>query len=208
MREAVRRSGGRPLRDREQIAAAVCTLLAAYFAAGAPRVSETGIGSYEEWNLLCRQPVLWATANGLAGALPWKLGDPGASLLRSAEVVDDIAAAKSDFVLGLHILSEGRPFTGRDAANWLQATNDDEAGTVARTRDAFLELSPGRPVITAVAVGKKLALLRGQHYSGFVLRDRRSSANSSVWQVVASTKISERIVTSERTGTRYVQRTI
>lgn len=174
------------LRDREQIAAAVCTLLAAYFAAGAPRMSETGIGSYEEWDLLCRQPVLWAAANGFADVLPWKLGDPGASMLRSAEVVDDIAVAKADLVRGLHILSEGKPFTGRDVADWLQAANDDDGGVLARTRDAYMELSPGRSAITAVAAGRKMSQMRDQHYSGLVLRNRKSSANSAVWQVVIS----------------------
>ncbi len=60
---------------RQELITAALTLLDGFIAAGKPRVIENRLKSYEEWDGLIRQCILWLNAEGIA-----ELGDPIASI--------------------------------------------------------------------------------------------------------------------------------
>jgi hypothetical protein len=106
------------LRLRRSIAEAACVIWRAYYAASAPDVVRGDAGGFADWNRLCRQPVLWLAREGLAGSLPWPIGDPAASMLADTSTTDPEIEALAEMLRALDELSEGSPFTAAEAAVW------------------------------------------------------------------------------------------
>jgi hypothetical protein len=173
------------LRDRMRIAQAVCTVLAAYFAAGAPRIADDDAGGFTDWVRLCRQPLLWVAREVLSDHLPWELGDPAASMLVSPDLFDSEVDAHGDLLLALHGLSEGTGFTSRDVLNWWKAGVNNDEGPFAALSEALAEFYTGRTEPTAKSLGRVLMHRRDRAVRGLRLRTREdSSSNARVWRVV------------------------
>ncbi len=66
---------------RQELVAAALTLLCGFVAAGKPRFTKDRLASFEEWDDLIRQCVLWLNAEGIA-----ELGDPTTSIGRAKEL--------------------------------------------------------------------------------------------------------------------------
>jgi hypothetical protein len=65
---------------RHLLVAAALTLLRGFIVAGQPRTTRDRLASYERWDDLIRQCVLWAADQGIAG-----LGDPTACIQQAKE---------------------------------------------------------------------------------------------------------------------------
>ena len=68
------------LDHRDELWAAALTLLRGYQTAGAPRMTKDRFGSFEQWDALVRQAVLWIQSQQVANV---ELGDPCASAIEN-----------------------------------------------------------------------------------------------------------------------------
>jgi len=173
------------LAGRVGIAESVCTVLMAYFNDGAPDVVKGDAGGYDDWNRLCRQPVLWLAREGFADALPWgPLDDPAAGLLADPADSDPEVAALGELLRALHALADGDSFTSQQVREWRDAGLSNPGEVVGRVRDALIDIS-GRADQTAGALGKVLGYRRERTVNGLRLISA-SHKGSSVWRVVRS----------------------
>lgn len=133
------------LRQRRRIAAAACTIWAAYFAAGSPDIVKGDAGGFSDWNRLCRQPVLWLVREGLADGLPWQLGDPAGSMLADATYSDPEVEALGDLLHSLHEVHAGSPFLAAEVLALYKAGSVGSGEAVpGRVRSAVDDLMGGR----------------------------------------------------------------
>ena len=174
------------LRDRMQIAEAVCTVVVAYFNAGAPCIAADSAGGFNDWVRLCRQPLMWAQREGQTDLLGWQLGDPAASLMASPDFLDSETEAHGDLLTALHVLSEGHSFTSREVLAWWKS-GEGLSGDSPRVllREAVTELVSGRTEPTAKSLGRVLLYRRDRAVRGLCLRTKDdSAANARAWRVV------------------------
>lgn len=72
------------VRNRQRLVVAVLTLLSGYIAAGRPKMAPGRLASFEEWDDMVRQPVVWLSQQGIAG-----LCDPTTRLTEAAAADPD-----------------------------------------------------------------------------------------------------------------------
>ena len=174
------------LRLRRRIAEAVCTVLRAYFAAGAPVVVAGDAGGFGDWNLLCRQVVLWIAREGLAeGVLPWlSLGDPAASMLADPSASDPELESHGDLLIALNALSEGRPFTAAEAHKWHAAGAHDADSVSGQFRSAVIECT-GKVDLSVKGLGRTFRYRRDRVVGGLkLLMCSPEGARMCLWRVV------------------------
>lgn len=71
--------------QRQQLVANALTIIRAWFAAGSPRLGKGKTGSFDLWDDLVRQPVVWiSTLAEVEGGLP-EFADPFAAVFRQSE---------------------------------------------------------------------------------------------------------------------------
>ena len=172
------------LAQRRRIADAVCTVQRAWFAAGAPTIVRGDAGGFSDWNVLCRQPILWVAREGLTDGLPFgPIGDPAASMLADASASDPDLEATGDLIRALWALTDGKPFTAGEALQWFSGAglhDDDAAGLL---RSAVVECA-GRQEVSARALGRVLMYRRDRVIGG--LKIVASSGGRVVtWRVLA-----------------------
>ncbi|MDP1899276.1 MAG: hypothetical protein Q8K96_02325 [Rubrivivax sp.] len=173
------------LKQRRQIAEAVCCVLRAYFDAGAPDTIKGDAGGFADWNRLCRQPVLWLAREGLADGLPWTLGDPAGSMLADPAAGDPEIEATGDLLRALHEIADGAVFTAADVVKWAgMGQHAGEGSPFGALRSAVLECV-GRAELTARSMGRVLMNRRDRPTGGWKLLTRAGHDNTKVWRVVA-----------------------
>lgn len=179
---------GRALAERLTIGAAVCTVMAGFYCAGAPMTGR-GEAGFAAWSRMIRGCVLWLQAEGLteeAGIGP--VGDPATSILDDAGADDPDQAALGQLLRGLHgIFTNGAPFTSADVMG-LWARGDGAGGDAADVVEALGEmLRAGKPTHTPKTIGHALKNRRDRITGGLVLRtlgtDRK---DKQLWAVVES----------------------
>lgn len=108
------------VRDRRrEMHIAALTILRGFFARGAPRQTSTTAGSFEDWDRVVRQCVIWLGRSGLAGV---GLGDPYATAVSNMETDED-SKTLIDLLHAWHAVFGETPAAARDAL--LQAGWDD-----------------------------------------------------------------------------------
>lgn len=172
------------LTHRRRIAVAACTVQRAYLAAGAPVIIRGDAGGFADWDRLCRQPVLWLQEAGLLDRLGWEIGDwttdqrglladPAASMLADASASDPELEALHGLLGAMWALSQGEPFTSREALQWFR---DGEASganpAAAEVHSAVVDLMgrQGARELTARSMGRLMANRKDRVVGGFALR--------------------------------------
>lgn len=173
------------LRQRRVIAVAACTVLRAYFAAGAPDIVAGDAGGFSAWNRLCRQPVLWLQREGLADGLPWGLGDPAASMLADVSQSDPEIEALADMLRGLNALTDGEPFSSADAAAWFEIGEHHKDEASGQFRAAVKDLTGARESGSR-HMGQTLKNRRDRRAGGLKLLAGGRDYRGSWWRVVAA----------------------
>lgn len=181
------------LRDRLKIAEAACTLLAGYWAAGAPRLASDDAGGYVQWSDLCRHPVLWAESRGLCSGLGWgAVGDPAASLLVDSAALDPEIASLGDLLRSLNALSggEGSGFTAKQVAGWFTegagfpSTDDGAHRTLYEALKDILGHRVANSEPSARTLGITLRNRRERVVGGLKLLCGTAKGSSNSWRIV------------------------
>lgn len=174
------------LAQRRQIAEAACTILAAYFAAGAADTARGDAGGYADWNRLCRQPVLWITAQGYSDALPWQvMGDPAATLLSDPASSDPEVEATGDLLRALWLATNGGDFFASNLAEWFRtgADSTDQDSPTFRIFEAVKDCCGPRADPSTRTLGRVLMNRRDRVVGGLKLIGR-DTRDSKMWRVV------------------------
>ena len=128
---------------RQEIISAALTLLHGYVRAGRPKLAKSGMGSFEDWNDLVRQCVLWIKAEGYAGDI--EIGDPYEAIREAKQENPQMDIRNTIFESLGNIFPKERAFSVADAiARAIEADSVDHdplAEPKTQLRDAFLEIA-------------------------------------------------------------------
>jgi len=151
---------------RQEIVAAALTLMSNFIAAGCPRDPSAGgrLGSFDQWDELVRQCVLWLNREGIA-----ELGDP----IHCVEATKASEPGRQLLTAFLHAVSErwgSEPWQVRDLIFYADHGTDlhDAMADIAGDRHAFKS-------INARKLGKWIAAHRGTRSGGIYLDQREQS---------------------------------
>ncbi|MBE0548419.1 MAG: hypothetical protein IH627_12385 [Rubrivivax sp.] len=176
---------------RREVAVAVCTVLRAYFVAGAPdtvggedKIVGGDVGGFRDFNRLCRQAVLWLSSERLAGGLPWEMGDPSASQLSDPIALDPATAATHALLQALLDVSDGGDFAAHEVVRWCELGQTNSTSEHGRVRDAVRDVANGKDRPTAQTVGMVLAHRRERVAGGLKLLSRSGGGPVRSWRVV------------------------
>ena len=155
------------VRNRQQLVASALTLLSGYVAAGRPKMTPGRLASFEEWDDLIRQPIVWLGQQGVAG-----LCDPITSLTEAA-ASDPDAMRLADLAHQWHSTfgSAGQSLNEVVCKSELRDVLKD----IAIDRQGF----PNSRILAAYLskrVGKIVAGYRFERHNG--------RSNTSLWRVV------------------------
>lgn len=103
----------------QALAAAVMTILRGYFVAGAPKAGRGTIGSFESWDRLIRQAILWIRDNELAPFNPVDLID----VIETAFHRDPETTKLSNLLSAWHVCYGSKSVTVRQAIQDATATD-------------------------------------------------------------------------------------
>lgn len=166
---------------RTEIRAAILTVLRGFHSHGAPKQTADTVGSFEDWDALVRQLVVWLGRSGLTGGV--EVGDPFETA--RANIDDD---PQADTLGGLlqawrHYLGD-RPCTAAYVLNEAQLAATPSAQAL---REAVEAAEDDRP-FTAKRFARWLQRHRDQPIGGLkIVASRDSRTKSFVYAVVPLT---------------------
>lgn len=169
--------------NRNRMVAAALTVIRAHVVAGAPRVAQFGVASFEDWDRLVRQPLMWVA--GLMEELddlqttPW--ADPADSI-RMAKAENGELDCLANVLENWHRLFGDKEIKVKDLL-----TAAGSGTTFPQTGDASL-----REALEAAVFPKSLTMQQFGYFAkgnvdkivrGHRLEKVGSAAHSSVWKV-------------------------
>ncbi len=162
-------------RNRQAIVSAGLTLLRGFIVAGKPVVQAGGVASFEEWNALVRQCVLWLAREGIADGF----GDPLESQTRSKE--DDPAASLLARVIDRLIAVYG---IGKEHDAHEMCAHPDLHEVLSEI-DPLLNASKIGSFLNASKIGQWLALNRDKRVNGAWIEYSRKQPRTrrALWAV-------------------------
>lgn len=156
------------LDHRSQLWAAALTLLRGFQSRGAPKQTKDTAGSFETWDAMVRQCVIWLDAQGFAGV---KLGDPYRSAVENLDN-DPVKDVVSDVLRRLHQLAGSQWMT---PGKVLEVLMDDSEG-----RSALEGIDP-KGNVNAIRLGFWLKRHVDEWVAGLRLATQRN-AHSKGWE--------------------------
>ena len=171
---------------RQELVTAALTLLAGFVAAGRPR-SAPALGSFEEWDILVRQPVLWVGKTVVPSGI---LGDPVQSILEHADSdpVDEAHLALMQAWLKCY---GNQAVTSRDLLNThneARKFNGFPTPYEIQLADALDEFKTGHE-LTAKSIGRILTFRRDRIVGGFrIVRSLGTTDGKWTWRVQRDVK--------------------
>lgn len=156
------------VRNRQRLVAAALTLLSGYIAAGRPKMATGRLASFEEWDDLVRQPIVWLSQQGIPG-----LCDPTTSLAQAA-ASDPDAMRLAELAHQWHstLGSAGQVLNQVIVKSELRETLRE----VATDRQGFLNAR-----MLAAYLSKRV----GKIVDGYRFEKINGRSNTSLWRVVA-----------------------
>lgn len=161
--------------------AAALTILRGFIAAGAPSTGQGTMGSYEQWDALIRQAVLWLKAEELA---PFGLEDPADAITRNYDADPETSKLRA-LMSAWHECYGSTPVrVGELVADAAPSDGEDApSGIRAELLEALREIAGEPERINRRRLGRWI-----ERHSGRVLDGRRiepagSRSNTRVWQV-------------------------
>jgi hypothetical protein len=153
---------------RQDMVTAACTLIRAYQTSGADR-AQGRMASFEEWDDLVRQTVVWVGTTMAVGAF----GDP-MELVREAQAADPVVDALGDLLQGLSDRFGSTWFTSKD----VQA--EAAKGFWVNLKEALNDLAGRYVSSNARSIGKVLSAHKGQIAHGLHLSARKLNTKDAV----------------------------
>jgi hypothetical protein len=157
------------VRNRQRLVAAALTILSGYVAAGRPKMAPGRLASFEQWDDMVRQPIVWLGQQGIAG-----LCDPTVRLSEAA-AIDPDAMRLASLTQQWHTVFGSAPQALAAVVN--RSELYAELKEVAPDRQGFINVR-----VLAAYLRKRIGKIVDGHHIERV--DGRS--NTSLWRVVAT----------------------
>ncbi len=165
---------------RQALIAAALILLRGFIAAGGSRATPDRLASFEAWDDLIRQGVLWLTREGIA-----ELGDPAASIATAKEREPErqkLAAFLETAAAIMGIAPDGKRWRTGDLIQ--KAMNapvfDEEAQTL---RDVLLEIAGERHVINPRILGRWIERHTDDRCNGLYVARAGERGRAALWRI-------------------------
>ena len=154
------------------IVAAALALLRGFIVAGQPRTTRDRLASYERWDDLIRQCVLWMADQGIAD-----LGDPTACI-EQAKAQEPERQKLAAFLEATAAAMEAREW--RVAELVRKADSDWLDG---RLKDALDDIAGDRGKINPRILGRWIERNVDTRCAGYYLERRGTKQNAAVWRI-------------------------
>lgn len=166
----------RTLSERQALVAAGLTLIRGYLAAGAPRIGAGGMASFNQWERLVRQTVLWV-ADRFA---PGMFADPRDSIADN-DAADPERETLAAFLRGWFDLFGPAPTKVADLLGKVADLITDDETPGASVRAALVEWTRGS--LSARSVGRALMNRRDRIAGGLRLEEAGTDHSTKLWRV-------------------------
>ncbi len=166
--------------NRQVLVAAALSLLRGFVDAGRPRITNDRLASFEAWDDLIRQCVLWMTDQGVA-----QLGDPAASIANAKEQEPErqkLAAFLETTAAIMGVGADGvRWRTGDLIQRAKNAPLTDESGQALH--DVLLEIAGERQSINPRILGRWIERHTDDRCGGLYIKRAGERRHAALWQI-------------------------
>lgn len=163
---------------RQEMVAAALTLIRFYLSSGVTRPGKGRLASFEEWDDLVRQTVIYlgkAIASGEFGDVM--------HLIEENQAIDPEREALGVLLRALKASFGNRPFTANDVYSACMSGMSDPETNEGKLLEAVVSVSPN-PKLSVVGIGKTLKYKRDRISDGLQLKSVSDNKNSRTWRVV------------------------
>lgn len=179
----------------QELAAAVLTILRGYFAAGAPHTGRGTIGSFEEWDRLVRQALLWLRDFELAPFNPTDL----LKAVSGGYTQDPDTLKLGALLTAWHEIFQSTPVTLRSAIETVLHNVRPEDPDCDREHeerraallDSISEVARDRSGLSAQALGFFIRGHLNRPWKGLRFAEASMSRGASRWRVLEDTQSTE-----------------
>ena len=156
---------------RQRLVAAALILLRGFVAAGQPRTTSDRLASFERWDDLIRQAVLWIASQGIAD-----LGDPTACIERAKDQEPERQKLAA-FLEATAAVMEAKDWR---VADLIRRVDQDWADG-GPLQDALEEIAGDRGKINPRILGRWIERYSDTRCAGYYLERRGSKHRAAVW---------------------------
>jgi hypothetical protein len=166
--------------NRQALIAAALTLLRGFIQAGQPRLTPDRLASFELWDDLVRQCVLWLAQENIAA-----LGDPAASIASAKEREPErqkLAGFLETTAAVMGVAPEGKPWrTGDLIQKAINAPAYDEQALALH--DVLLEIAGDRHSINPRILGRWIERHTDDRCNGLYVTRAGERCRAALWQI-------------------------
>ena len=157
--------------NRQKLVAAALTILRGFLFRKAPKKTADTLGSFDEWDALVRQCVIWLGTEKIA-----PLGDPVATMDRARQN-DPARQRLSAFLKIVHDATNGAPFTAKQLL--------DKAAGITALDNILLETATHRSsnLFSSKVLGRYLGDRANNHCDGYWLERGTINTGTQEWIV-------------------------
>jgi hypothetical protein len=169
---------------RQSMVAAALTLMRGWLSSGNERFGNP-LASFEQWDHLVRQTVLWVAAHVAESG---KFGDPVDSVLKNVAVDPETEVLGELLEAWVRVFGEDRPVRANELVKLVDATSAGAFGTdnaehSVMLRDALTALCWQKGRATATNIGKALGYRKHRRVAGRWLDSEQDRTGVMVWFV-------------------------
>ena len=167
--------------NRQQIIAAGLTLLRGFIAAGQPRHTKDRLASFEMWDDLIRQCILWMNETGIA-----ELGDPTLSIAKAKEVEPERMKLGSFLEVVRAIMGAGTYATKWRTSDLIQEANASlglGSDNQRDLRDVLIEIAGERNNINARMLGRWIERQTDARCGGLYVQRVGEKQRAALWRI-------------------------
>lgn len=162
--------------NRQKMIVAALTLIRYYLSANVSRPAPGRMASFEVWDDLVRQTVVYVDQT----IMPGQFGDV-MELTKKNQAEDPAKESLRNLLQGLYGCFENRVFTSSEVASACQRGSLSESNE-GKLNEAVMAVSTS-PKITALSVGKSLANRKDRLCDGMQLKEVSGNKNARTWRV-------------------------
>jgi len=166
--------------NRQELVAAALTLLRGFVVAGKPRLTPDRLASFEDWDDLVRQCVLWMAKQGIAD-----LGDPTACI-QATKKKEPERQKLAAFLEATAAVMEDEQWRVADLirkareADFLDSVNDSSLGAL---NDALQEIAGERGKINPRILGRWIERYADTRCAGYYLERCGTRQHAALWRI-------------------------
>ncbi len=169
---------------RQELVAAALTLLCGFINAGKPRFTKDRLASFEEWDDLIRQCVLWLNDQGIA-----ELGDPTASIGKAKELEPERQKLGAFLEAVRGIMGAGERCEKWRTNDLIQKAEAPATDQERELRDVLREIAGERNSINPRVLGRWIERQTDAWCGGLCVERAGERHRAILWRVIEASQL-------------------